>query len=399
MKKKLLSLVISFMMIFTCVIPVSAQTASKPAETNIQDILEEILGKENPEIEMKTGTMKIGQTKTVKVDGDIAMYMYELNVAKETSVQLKANTNAQVLEVAISDDELEPVWEDFILNEKKESKELTADLKLKAGSYIVVVTATKGTTTVSTTQKSTALKTISPFTVDTILPGAKVVNGTGLKGATVKVVTSDLKVYTTTVDKNGRYSVKIPAQEEYDTVIVKISKEGYASKIKTLSVEYKEIKTFTVNDLKTTSTTVTGKGLNGATVKAYVNGKQIGKSATVKNGKYSITIPKQKIGTKVKVKISKTGYESRTKTVTVKKAFTSNLTINSVKKTSTTITGKGQSGATVKAYVNGKQIGKSATVKNGKYSIKIPKQSKGKKITVKMTKTNYITVSKTTTVK
>ena len=399
MKKKLLSLVISFMMIFTCVIPVSAQTASKPAETNIQDILEEILGKENPEIEMKTGTMKIGQTKTVEVDGDIAMYMYELNVAKETSVQLKANTNAQVLEVAISDDELEPVWEDFILNEKKESKELTADLKLKAGSYIVVVTATKGTTTVSTTQKSTALKTISPFTVDTILPGAKVVTGTGLKGATVKVVTSDLKVYTTTVDKNGKYSVKIPAQEEYDTVIVKISKEGYASKIKTLSVEYKEIKTFTVNDLKTTSTTVTGKGLNGATVKAYVNGKQIGKSATVKNGKYSITIPKQKIGTKVKVKISKTGYESRTKTVTVKKAFTSNLTINSVKKTSTYVTGKGQSGATVKAYVNGKQIGKSATVKNGKYSIKIPKQSKGKKITVKMTKTNYITVSKTTTVK
>ena len=110
-------------------------------------------------------------------------------------------------------------------------------------------------------------------------------------------------------------------------------------------------------------------------------------------------LPKQKIGTKVKVKISKTGYESRTKTVTVKKAFTSNLTINSVKKTSTYVTGKGQSGATVRAYVNGKQIGKSATVKNGKYSIRIPKQSKGKKITVKMTKTNYITVSKTTTVK
>ena len=29
-----------------------------------------------------------------------------------------------------------------------------------------------------------------------------------------------------------------------------------------------------------------------------LNGKQIGKSATVKNGKYSIKIPKQKIGTK-----------------------------------------------------------------------------------------------------
>ena len=45
---------------------------------------------------------------------------------------------------------------------------------------------------------------------------------------------------------------------------------------------------------------VTGKGQSGATVRAYVNGKQIGKSATVKNGSYKITIPKQKIGTKVK---------------------------------------------------------------------------------------------------
>lgn len=224
-------------------------------------------------------------------------------------------------------------------------------------------------------------------------------SGTGLKGATVKVVTSEFKTYTTTVDQNGKYSVKIPTQEEYDSIMVKISKDGYASKLKVVDVEYKEIRTFTVNNIKTTSTTVTGKGLNGATVKAYVNGKQIGKSATVKNGSYKITIPKQKIGTKVKVKISKTGYESRTKTVTVKKSFTSNLTINSVKKTSTYVTGKGQSGATVRAYVNGKQIGKSATVKNGKYSIRIPKQSKGKKITVKMTKTNYITVSKTTTVK
>ena len=345
MKKKLLSLVMSFMMIFTCVIPISAQSTNRPAESSIVDILEDILGKDDPEIEMKTGTMKIGQTKTVKVDGDLAMHIYQLDVAKETSIQLKANTNAQVFEVAITSDELEPVWEDFVVNEKKDNKELTTDLKLKAGSYAVVVTATKGTSTITSTVKSTALKTISPFTVDAVLPGTNVVSGTGLKGATVKVVTSEFKTYTTTVDQNGKYSVKIPTQEEYDSIMIKISKDGYASKLKAVDVEYKEIR----------------------------------KSATVKNGSYKITIPKQKIGTKVKVKISKTGYESRTKTVTVKKAFTSNLTINSVKKTSTYVTGKGQSGATVRAYVNGKQIGKSATVKNGKYSIKIPNNQKVRK--------------------
>ena len=86
-------------------------------------------------------------------------------------------------------------------------------------------------------------------------------SGTGLKGATVKVVTSEFKTYTTTVDQNGKYSVKIPTQEEYDSIMVKISKDGYASKLKVVDVEYKEIRTFTVNNIKTTSTTVTGKGL------------------------------------------------------------------------------------------------------------------------------------------
>ena len=318
MKKKLLSLVMSFMMIFTCVIPISAQSTNRPAESSIVDILEDILGKDDPEIEMKTGTMKIGQTKTVKVDGDLAMHIYQLDVAKETSIQLKANTNAQVFEVAITSDELEPVWEDFVVNEKKDNKELTTDLKLKAGSYAVVVTATKGTSTITSTVKSTALKTISPFTVDAVLPGANVVSGTGLKGATVKVVTSEFKTYTTTVDQNGKYSVKIPTQEEYDSIMVKISKDGYASKLKVVDVEYKEIRTFTVNSVKKTSTYVTGKGQSGATVRAYVNGKQIGKSATVKNGKYSIRIPKQSKGKKITVKMTKTNYITVSKTTTVK---------------------------------------------------------------------------------
>ena len=318
MKKKLLSLVISFMMIFTCVVPVSAQTASKPAETSIDDLLEDILGKENPEIEMKTGSIKVGETKNLKVDGDLAMYMYTLEVSKDTSVQLKSTTNAQVFEVGIVDEELDQVWEDFVVNEKKDNKQLSTDIKLKAGLYSVVVAASKGTSTVSLTAKSTALKTMSPFTVNAVLPGAKTVTGTGVKGATVTVVTEEYKTYTGKVDQNGKYSIKVPAQEEDSILMVKMSKDGYGSKMKDVYVEYKEIKTFTVNDLKTTSTTVTGKGLNGATVKAYVNGKQIGKSATVKNGKYSIKIPKQSKGKKITVKMTKTNYITVSKTTTVK---------------------------------------------------------------------------------
>ena len=59
-----------------------------------------------------------------------------------------------------------------------------------------------------------------------------------------------------------------------------MSKSGYSTIQKTIKV-LNEFSTFTVNSVKKSSTTISGKGLKGATVKAYINGKQIGKSATV----------------------------------------------------------------------------------------------------------------------
>ena len=48
-----------------------------------------------------------------------------------------------------------------------------------------------------------------------------------------------------------------------------------------ITVKSNTFKVFTVNSVKTTSTSISGKGLKGAKVKAYVNGKQIGKTVTV----------------------------------------------------------------------------------------------------------------------
>ncbi|MPM60419.1 hypothetical protein SDC9_107270 [bioreactor metagenome] len=110
-------------------------------------------------------------------------------------------------------------------------------------------------------------------------------------------------------------------------------------------------------------------------------------------------IEKQSSGKKILVKMYKTGYTTKSKTVTVKKVFSKGLTVNSVKSTQKTITGKGSKGATVRAYVNNKQIGKTTVKSNGTYSISIPKQSKGKSITVKISKTGYATSSKSIKVK
>lgn len=85
----------------------------------------------------------------------------------------------------------------------------------------------------------------------------------------------------------------------------------------------KTFKTFTVNSVYSSSTKITGKGTKGATVKAYVNGKQIGKSTVSSSGTYSIKISKKKKNTKITVKISKSGYTTKSKTVTVKASSSS----------------------------------------------------------------------------
>ena len=94
----------------------------------------------------------------------------------------------------------------------------------------------------------------------------------------------------------------------------------------------KTFKTFTVNSVYSSSTKITGKGTKGATVKAYVNGKQIGKSTVSSSGTYSIKISKKKKNTKITVKISKSGYTTKSKTVTVKASSSSSSSNSSSSK-------------------------------------------------------------------
>ena len=195
----------------------------------------------------------------------------------------------------------------------------------------------------------------------------------------------------------------LPHNYQYN-VNSKISREEMVlllSKMPKKVASLKTFPTFTVNTINPTSTTITGKGLATATVRAYVNGRQIGNSATVNSyGNYKITIPKQAAGAKVTVKMSKTGYTDILKVISVSLNTFPTFTVNTIRYTSTTITGKGLKTATVRAYVNGRQIGKTVTVDAyGNYKIVIPKQRAKTKVVINMSKTGYTTTSKTIVVK
>lgn len=155
----------------------------------------------------------------------------------------------------------------------------------------------------------------------------------------------------------------------------------------------------TINTIYGNSTTIRGKGSKDAYVIAYVGKKKIGESKVNSSGEYSIKIPKQNVGTNITVKSSKQNYCDISLSKKVSSSQFNTFTVNSIKSSSTKITGKGLKGATVRAYIGNKQIGKSTVNSNNTYSIKIPKQKKGKKVTVKISKSDYTTKSKSITVK
>ena len=91
----------------------------------------------------------------------------------------------------------------------------------------------------------------------------------------------------------------------------------------------KTFKTFTVNSVYNSSTKISGKGTKGATIKAYVGSKQVGKSTVSSSGNYSIKISKKKKNTKITVKISKSNYTTKSKTITVKSSSSSSSSSSS----------------------------------------------------------------------
>lgn len=400
MKKKLLSLLLSFMMIVSITTSSFADelTNAIPRSTSVEDILGDILFDEDAEVETKTSSIKLDTEKKYTVNADLSMIMYKFKLASDKSINLSYKSTSKLFEIAmVGNDGESAIWSDTRVSNSKEISK-NVNLKLKKGEYIILVTATKGNYTISPKTTKT-LKTMSPFTVKKVLPGATSLSGTGVAGAKVSVTTENFKTYTATVKSDNTYKVTIPKQEEDSVLMIKIEKKGYGAKLNLVEVEYAKFSTFTVNQVKSTSTRITGKGKSGATVRAFVDGKKIGEATVKSDGTYSIKISKQSSGKDILVKMYKTGYTTKSKTVTVKKVFSKSLTVNSVKSTQKTITGKGSKGATVRAYVNNKEIGKATVKSNGTYSISIPKQSKKKVITVKMSKNGFASSSKSVTVK
>ncbi|MFK9116247.1 Ig-like domain-containing protein [Peribacillus frigoritolerans] len=138
-----------------------------------------------------------------------------------------------------------------------------------------------------------------------------------------------------------------------------------------------------LNGITDKSTNVTGIAEAGSTLTVKVGTKAIGTAKASTDGKYTVSIPKQKSGTKVTVTATDdAGNTSEAKEITVKDVTApSTPTVNAVYDNATAINGKAETNAKVYAVVGTKTIGEAIS-KSGSYTMKISKQKAGTTILI-----------------
>ena len=240
---------------------------------------------------------------------------------------------------------------------------------------------------------------LTVFETPQITVSSTALYGKGVPGAKVGIyLENGSRLAITTVNSKGNYKLEIPKQKAGTVLTIKQAKTGYGTLSKKLTV-MNEFKNFTIKPASTSSVAVYGTGEPGAQVQAFVNGKAIGSLTKVNSkGNYKLVIPKQKAGTTVQIKMTKSGYQPITSKTTILneiKTFTSNTPSAS----STTISGKGVPGAKVGVYTSkGNRLAITTVNSNGNYKLTIPKQKAGTVLTLKQAKSGYLTVAKELTV-
>lgn len=155
-------------------------------------------------------------------------------------------------------------------------------------------------------------------------------------------------------------------------------------------------KTLTLMESAATTSKVTGE-LTVAPGKVTVKAGSKTFTGTVKGKTFTVKLSGVKAGTKLTLTIEKDGYSTLTKTLTAK--GTMKLSKVKTKKNTKKITGTvSQKKATVKIKV-GKKKYKKAKVSGKKFTLKCAKLKKGTKVTIKVTKKNYKTLTKSYKVK
>ena len=240
--------------------------------------------------------------------------------------------------------------------------------------------------------------------INPVYNSTRLLTGTAEQGSKVSVKLGG-KTYSSSADKNGKFTIEIPLQKADKLIYVQLSsKNGIASTSlrTTVQRDTKAPNLPTIQKLGDNDSLMKGTSEPFAYINAKVKGKLIGKGNADKNGKFAIKIKKQKANTIVSVTAAD-GAKNISKPATVKVVDNTPPPIPTITGTisnkSDKITGKAEANSTVTAKAGKKKLGSAVADKKGKYTIKIKKQKENTKISVTATdKAKNISKAKTITV-
>lgn len=150
----------------------------------------------------------------------------------------------------------------------------------------------------------------STLKVNPVHTASTTLSGKGVVGSLIKAYQGSTYLGQAIVNNSGTFKITIPKQPVGTTITLKNTKFWYKESTTTTKVlNYQN--TFSVNDINTKSTYITGKAIKASLIQVYVGTKLIGTSRVSNLGTFKVIIPKQKSNTIVTVKISKEGYANR----------------------------------------------------------------------------------------
>ena len=148
-----------------------------------------------------------------------------------------------------------------------------------------------------------------------------------------------------------------------------------------------------VNPVSIEDVKITGTGIKGSSIIVDIKGTKY-TGIVNENGEYSIQIPKQQSGTKIKVVQKEEGKKESNEIIVVWKTKLVKITINEVKNTDTRITGKAEKYADILLVIAGREF-KGKANSNGDFNISVSGISDGDEIIGTQSMTDRVTSDET----
>ncbi|MFD2618626.1 Ig-like domain-containing protein, partial [Terrilactibacillus laevilacticus] len=226
---------------------------------------------------------------------------------------------------------------------------------------------------------------VAEIFIDDFTKDSKTITGTTLANSIVKILQDGVLIGSGTSNEDGKYEIPVNNLIENNTVTFNVyntNNELIASKdikVKDITPPAKPV----VNEVSDQSETVTGTSETNSKV-TVINGSSKYTGTANENGKFNITIPKQKAGTTLTVYAEDaSGNRSAETSVTVSdKTAPTKPSVNSVSDQDTSVGGTAEAGAKVIVKKGSEVLESSTANDNGTFKVTIAKQKAGTTLTV-----------------